>query len=184
MTKCLLISAIAKINSNINYSEQNLVNDIMERYSREKNTELQQRCLEYKRTQAKNVPIEKNTFTTIEQTPSIDFNLSFLNNYVQQKSSGKMYDASMSEMYADKFSSNEVHLNVGPYAINSYILSMPSKGNNINSLYDVKDDNLVANMKSELSVRGEQKWGASGYKDETKKEPERPSFINTQGISS
>ena len=38
MTKCLLISAIAKINSNINYAEQNLVNDIMERYSREKNT--------------------------------------------------------------------------------------------------------------------------------------------------
>ena len=47
MTKCLLISAIAKIN----YSEQNLVNDIMERYSREKNTELQQRCLE--KTQVK-----------------------------------------------------------------------------------------------------------------------------------
>ena len=184
MTKCLLISAIAKINSNINYSEQNLVNDIMERYSREKNTELQQRCLEYKRTQAKNVPIEKNTFTTIEETPSIDFNLSFLNNYVQQKGSGKVYDPSISEMFADKFSSSEVHLNVGPYAINSNILSMPSKGNNINSLYDVKDDNLVANMKSELNVRGEQKWGAGGYKEETKKVPEKPSFINTQGISS
>ena len=184
MTKCLLISAIAKINSNINYSEQNLVNDIMERYSREKNTELQQRCLEYKRTQVKNVPIEKNAFTTIEETPSIDFNLSFLNNYVQQKGSGKIYDPSISEMFADKFSSNEVHLNVGPYAINSNILSMPSKGNNINSLYDVKDDNLVVNMKSELNVRGEQKWGAEGYKDETRRIPEKPSFINTQGISS
>ena len=31
MTKCLLISAIAKISSNINFSEQNLVNDIIER---------------------------------------------------------------------------------------------------------------------------------------------------------
>ena len=184
MTKCLLISAIAKINSNINYSEQNLVNDIMERYSREKNTELQQRCLEYKRTQAKNVPIEKNKFTTIEETPSIDFSLPFLNNYVQQKSSGRVYDPSISEMFADKYSSNEVQLNVGPYAMNSNILSMPSKGNNINSLYDVKDDNLVANMKNELNVRGEQKWGAEGYKDESKKIPEKPSFINTQGIGS
>ena len=184
MTKCLLISAIAKINSNINYSEQNLVNDIMERYSREKNTELQQRCLEYKRTQAKNVPIEKNKFTTIEETPSIDFSLPFLNNYAQQKSSGRVYDPSISEMFADKYSSNEVQLNVGPYAMNSNILSMPSKGNNINSLYDVKDDNLVANMKNELNVRGEQKWGAEGYKDESKKIPEKPSFINTQGIGS
>ena len=184
MTKCLLISAIAKINSNINYSEQNLVNDIMERYSREKNTELQQRCLEYKRTQAKNAPIEKNTFTTIEETPSIDFNLSFLNNYVQQKSQGKAYDPSISEMFMDKFSSNEVHLNVGPYAMNSSILSMPSKGNNINNLYEIKDNNLVPNMRSELNVRGEQKWGAEGYKEETKKGMDKPSFINTQGISS
>ena len=184
MTKCLLISAIAKINSNINYTEQNLVNDIMERYSREKNTELQQRCLEYKRTQAKNAPIEKNTFTTIEETPSLDFDLSFLNNYVQQKSQGKIYDPSISEMFMDKFSSNEVQLNVGPYAMNSNILSMPSKGNNINSLYEVRDNNLVENMKSELNVRGEQKWGAQGYKEETKKSMDKPNYINTQGISS
>jgi AP-4 complex subunit epsilon-1 len=183
MTKCLLISAIAKINSNINFSEQNLVNDIMERYSREKNTELQQRCLEYKRTQAKNVPIEKNAFTTIEETPSLDFNLSFLNNYVQQKSSGKEYDPSISEMFMEKFSSNEVQLNVGPYAMNSNILSMPTKGNDINNLYDTKDDNLVVNMKNELSVKGEQKWGAEGYKEETKK-AEKSNFINTQSISS
>ena len=182
MTKCLLISAIAKINSNINFSEQNLVNDIMERYSREKNTELQQRCLEYKRTQAKNVPIEKNAFTTIEETPSLDFNLSFLNNYVQQKSSGKEYDPSISEMFMEKFSSNEVQLNVGPYAMNSNILSMPTKGNDINNLYDTKDDNLVVNMKNELSVKGEQKWGAEGYKEETKKS-EKSNFINTQSIS-
>ena len=185
MTKCLLISAIAKINSNINFSEQNLVNDIMERYSREKNTELQQRCLEYKRTQVKNAPIDKNKFTTIEENPSIDFELSFLNNYVQSKSNGKVYDPSMSEMFADKFSSNEVQLNVGPYAMNANILSMPSKGNNINSLYDIKDDNLVTNMKNELNVKGEQKWGASGYKEEKKEvRNNKPSFINTEGIGS
>ena len=183
MTKCLLISAIAKINSNINFSEQNLVNDIIERYSREKNVELQQRCLEYKRTQLRNVPIEKNTFTKIEETPSIDFNLPFLTEFVREKSGGKLYDSSIAEMYSDKFSSNEVQLNVGPYAINSSILSMPTKGNDINNLYETKDDNLVKNMKNELNVKGEQKWGAEGYKEETKKS-DKPSFINLQGISS
>ena len=183
MTKCLLISAIAKINSNINFSEQNLVNDIIERYSREKNVELQQRCLEYKRTQLRNVPIEKNTFTKIEETPSIDFNLPFLTEFVREKSGGKLYDSAIAEMYSDKFSSNEVQLNVGPYAINSSILSMPTKGNEINNLYETKDDNLVKNMKNELNVKGEQKWGAEGYKEETKKS-DKPSFINLQGISS
>ena len=183
MTKCLLISAIAKINSNINFSEQNLVNDIIERYSREKNVELQQRCLEYKRTQLRNVPIEKNTFTKIEETPNIDFNLSFLNDFIREKGGDKVYDPSISEMFTDKFSSNEVQLNVGPYAINSNILSMPTKGNDINILYETKDDNLVKNMKSELNVKGEQKWGAEGYKEDVKKQ-EKPSFINLQGISS
>ena len=183
MTKCLLISAIAKINSNINFSEQNLVNDIIERYSREKNVELQQRCLEYKRTQLRNVPIEKNTFTKIEETPSIDFNLPFLTEFVREKSGGKLYDSAIAEMYSDKFSSNEVQLNVGPYAINSSILSMPTKGNEINNLYETKDNNLVKNMKNELNVKGEQKWGAEGYKEETKKS-DKPSFINLQGISS
>ena len=182
MTKCLLISAIAKINSNINFSEQNLVNDIIERYSRDKNVELQQRCLEYKRTQLRNVPIQKNSFTKIEENPNIDFNLNFLDDFVKEKG-GKKYDPSLSDMYMDKFSSNEVQLNVGPYAINEGILSMPSKGNNINSLYDTSGNYLMENMKSELSVKGEQKWGEKGYQGETKKE-EKPSFFSTQGISS
>ena len=182
MTKCLLISAIAKINSNINFSEQNLVNDIIERYSRDKNVELQQRCLEYKRTQIRNVPIQKNSFTKIEENPNIDFNLNFLDDYVKEKG-GKKYDPSLSEMYMDKFSSNEVQLNVGPYAINEGILSMPSKGTNINSLYETSGNYLMENMKSELSVKGAQKWGEKGYQGETKKE-EKPSFFSTQGISS
>ena len=184
MTKCLLISAIAKINSNINYSEQNLVNDIMERYSREKNIELQQRCLEYKRTQLRNVPIVKNTFTKIEENPNIDFSLSFLNDYVKENNGGKMYNPSTSEEYIDRFSSNEAQLSFKAYEVNENILSMPSKGNNINNLYETNDRNLITNMKNELNVKGEQKWGAEGYKEEIKKF-EKPSFINTiQSISS
>ena len=38
-------------------------------------------------------------------------------------------------------------------------------------------------MKNKLIVRKKQKWGAEGYKEETKK-PEKPSFIDTRGISS
>ena len=184
MTKCLLISAIAKINSNINYSEQNLVNDIMERYSREKNTELQQRCLEYKRTQLRNIPIEKNTFTKIEENPNIDFELKFLDNYVKEKSGGKVYNPATSEEYADRFSSTESQLTFKAYEVNSNILSMPSKGNDINNLYETSDRNLMTNMKNELNVKGEQKWGATGYKEEVKRE-EKPSFINSlQSVSS
>ena len=35
------------------------MNEIIEKYSHEKNPEIQQRCLEYKRIQSKNVVIEK-----------------------------------------------------------------------------------------------------------------------------
>ena len=183
MTKCILVSAIAKINSNINFSEQNLVNDIMERYSRDKNSELQQRCLEYKRTQARNNPIEKNNFTTIEETPSIDFSLSFLNDYSKEKSNGKVYDTSISDMFLDKFGSNEVQINFRPYAQNTNITSMPSLGANINSLYEAGDDNnLSLNMKSELNVKAEQKWSVQGYKEE-KKNYEKPGYLSIEGIS-
>ena len=58
-------------------------------------------------------------------------------------------------MFIENFSSNDVQLNVRQYAMDSNILSMPSKGNKINNLYNVKDDNLVTNMKNELNVKGE-----------------------------
>ena len=155
----------------------------MMRYSRDKNSELQQRCLEYKRTQAKNNPIEKNNFTTIEETPSIDFSLSFLNGYSKEKSNGKVYDTSISDMFLDKFGSNEVQINFRPYAQNTNITSMPSLGANINSLYEAGDDNnLSLNMKSELNVKAEQKWSVQGYKEE-KKNYEKPGYLSIEGIS-
>ena len=182
MTKCFLISAISKIHSNMNYMQLSFVSDIMERYSRDKNVELQQRCLEYKRTQARNAIIEKNDISDFNN--ELDFNLSFLDNYTQSKNNGKIYDAEASELFAEKFSGTDEKLNVGPYATSSTLFSMPSKGNNINKLYESKDDNLVTNMKNELSVKGAQKWGAEGYKEDIKKVPEKPSFMNLEGISS
>ena len=65
MTKCLLISSTAKIHSNLNFISLDYVKEIIEKYSRDKNQEIQQRCLEYKRNQRKNVVIQKNQFTTI-----------------------------------------------------------------------------------------------------------------------
>ena len=94
MTKCLLISSIAKIHSNLNFISLDYVKEIIEKYSRDKNQEIQQRCLEYKRIQSKNVVIEKNQFTTIND----EFELvTSLNTFVQSRANGKTYDENISD---------------------------------------------------------------------------------------
>ena len=94
MTKCLLISSIAKIHSNLNFISLDYVKEIIEKYSRDKNQEIQQRCLEYKRNQSKNVVIEKNQFTTIND----EFELvTSLNTFVQSRANGKTYDENISD---------------------------------------------------------------------------------------
>ena len=94
MTKCLLISSIAKIHSNLNFISLDYVNEIIEKYSRDKNQEIQQRCLEYKRNQRKNVVIQKNQFTTIND----EFELvTSLNSFVQSRPNGKTYDENISD---------------------------------------------------------------------------------------
>ena len=68
--------------------------EIIEKYSRDKNQEIQQRCLEYKRNQSKNVVIEKNQFTTIND----EFELvTSLNTFVQSRANGKTYDENISD---------------------------------------------------------------------------------------
>ena len=94
MTKCLLISSITKIHSNLNFISLDYVKEIIEKYSRDKNQEIQQRCLEYKRNQSKNVVIEKNQFTTIND----EFELvTSLNTFVQSRANGKIYDENISD---------------------------------------------------------------------------------------
>ena len=94
MTKCLLISSTAKIHSNLNFISLDYVKEIIEKYSRDKNQEIQQRCLEYKRNQSKNVVIEKNQFTTIND----EFELvTSLNSFVQSRANGKTYDENISD---------------------------------------------------------------------------------------
>ena len=94
MTKCLLISSTAKIHSNLNFISLDYVKEIIEKYSRDKNQEIQQRCLEYKRNQRKNVVIQKNQFTTINDEFELDTSL---NSFVQSRPNGKTYDENISD---------------------------------------------------------------------------------------
>ena len=85
MTKCLLISSTAKIHSNLNFISLDYVKEIIEKYSRDKNQEIQQRCL------------EKNQFTTINDEFELVTSLSFLNTFVQSRANGKTYDENISD---------------------------------------------------------------------------------------
>ena len=182
MTKCFLISAIAKIHSNINYSQLTFINDIMEKYSRIKNPELQQRCIEYKRSQTKNISLILSN--NIDSNLKIDPDLNFLTEYSKSKNNGKEYNSELSDFYAEKFSSTDVKLNIGPYQVSSNLFSMPGKNENLNNLYETNDNYLVSDMKNELSVKAEKKWDIEGYKGETKNIPEKPSMLNIQSIGS
>ena len=165
MTKCLLITAIEKIHSNMNFIQLDVINDIFEKYSRDKFPEIQQRCLEYKRIIAKEMKIEKNEFTTIGDGNEIDKDLSFLNDYIEEKSAGKKYNEQIAQSIADKFSSGDVQLNVGPYDVQTSLSYVPSKKTEgMNNLYESKDNNLRKNMKNELVTNNvAQKWSSSGY---------------------
>ena len=182
MTKCLLISAIAKIHSNLNFIPLDYLNEVIEKYSRDKNPEIQQRCLEYKRIQSKNAIIEKNQFTTINDEFELDTSLPFLNSFVQQRANGKFYDENKSDRLYERFNSDSVQLNVGPYDTPDTVTSMPGKGGNFNTLYESRGNNLSTNTRNELKVTGAQKWGAEGYKDEKPIQPEKPKFLNTSSV--
>ncbi|MCQ2818466.1 MAG: hypothetical protein MJ252_14455 [archaeon] len=185
MTKCLLISAITKVHSKMGFPPLDFVADVIEKFSRDSNPEIQQRCLEYKRMQSKSTAVERNPFTTIADETEIDVELSFLNDYVQNNSNGKVYDPDFAERIYEKYSSEDVQLNVGPYDAPVSMLTMPSKDNNFNNLYESKDNNLVKNMKTKLNVKVAQKWGEEGYKEEKEPTaPSKPAFINTGSVGS
>ena len=59
MTKCFILTAINKIHSGINYLELSFVNDAINKYTKIKNPEIQQRCLEYKRNIEKRIKERK-----------------------------------------------------------------------------------------------------------------------------
>ena len=55
-------------------------------------------------------------------------------------------------------------MNIGPYQISSNILSMPGSSSKMNNLYDSNENYLTSDMKNELNVKAEKKWGEEGYK--------------------
>lgn len=184
MTKCFLISAITKVHSKMNFAPLDFVTDIIEKYSRDRNPEIQQRCLEYKRMQSRNTYVDRNEFTTINEETGIDTELNFLSDYVQSHNNGKVYDPDFADRIFEKYTQDDGTLNVGPYDAPTSVLSMPSKDNNFNNLYESKDNNMVHNMKTELNVRVAQKWGEEGYKEEKSTQPSKPAFINTGSVGS
>jgi hypothetical protein len=161
MTKCLLISSIAKIHSNLNFISLDYVKEIIEKYSREKNPEIQQRCLEYKRIQSKNVVIEKNQFTTINDEFELDTSLSFLNTFAQSRANGKTYDENISDRLYERFNSDSVQLNVGPYHSPDTVTSMPGREETLIHYMNQKGiiylQILETNLKSQEHKNGELK---------------------------
>ena len=171
LTKCLILSAIMKIHSGINYAEINSVNEAIEKYSRIKNSEIQQRCLEYKRIKQKQISQQFHNLKSINS--ELDYNLSFLNDYCKSNNANKEYNPDLSDFYTEKFSNPDKKINIGPYQDSSNILSMPGSNSKINKLYESNTSFTRSDMKNELSVKAEKKWGEDGYIKDNKKEEKK-----------
>ena len=169
MTKCFIINAIMKIHSGINYIEMNSVNEVIEKYSRIKNPEIQQRCLEYKRNKERKISQGFYNFNIFNKNSEkeIDFDLKFLNDFCNSNDN-KKYNQELSDFYIEKFSNPDKKMNIGPYQVNANILSMPGTSSKINNLYEQNENYLVNDMKNELRVKAEKKWGEEGYKNNEK----------------
>ena len=170
MTKCFILTAINKIHSGINYLELSFVNDAINKYTKIKNPEIQQRCLEYKRNIEKLLPQNFYDFNTYNKSDNnqIDFDLKFLDDFTKTNNNNKEYNPDLSDYYMDKFSNTDKKMNIGPYQISSNILSMPGESAKMNKLYDSDNKYTTTNMKNELNVKAEKKWGEEGYKKEEK----------------
>jgi hypothetical protein len=171
MTKCMLITAITKIHSNINFMPLDFITNLIEKYSRDKNVEIQQRCLEYKRLMKTNTKIDKNQFTTILDEIDIDKELSFLDKYVQSKirNEGALpYDRNKYEDEKNIVGKlEERRLNVGPYTAPA--LEKTEASNKLMTLYDEKKGSNLKEISGDLKGVNTNKWTREGYKEEEKK---------------
>jgi len=155
MTKCLIITGITKLHSNLNFFELEFVDNIIKKYSMDQNVEIQQRCLEYKKLIKTKTPIAKNQFTTILDDIDIDTSLSFLDNFVSQKISqgAKEYDRERYEQEKSIFSKDEKQLVIGPYQAPELLDPTPSKNSNkLTSLYDDRQNHQKKVLNTELKV--------------------------------
>ena len=170
--KCFIINAIMKIHSGINYIEITSVDEAINKYSKIKNPEIQQRCLEYKRNKEKKISQGFYNFNICNKNSNkdIDFDLKFLNDFCNTNNkSSKKYNPDLSDYYMEKFSNPDKKINIGPYQVTSNILSMPGANSKMNNLYESNQNYLTNDMKNELRIKAEKKWGEEGY---SKKEEE------------
>jgi len=171
MTKCMLISSITKLHSNIQFKDLDFINSLIEKYSRDQNVEIQQRCLEYKRLLKTNTSILKNQFTTIIDDLDIDNTLSFLDNFVQNKirAGGREYDRNRYEEEKNFFRKEVKELVIGPYQAPEILDPTPSANQNkFTSLYDDRQNYQKKITSNELKS-GTNVWSKEGYVGETKK---------------
>ena len=84
---------------------------------KDKNVEIQQRCLEYYRLIKSETNITKNQFTTTQDEIDIDISLSFLDNYVNSmvKDTGKLYDRKKYDQEKLGIFDTQKEINYKPY---------------------------------------------------------------------
>jgi AP-4 complex subunit epsilon-1 len=179
ITKCILITAITKLHSNINFQELDFITNIIEKYSRDINSEMQQRCAEYKRLLKTNTIMLKNQFTTTLDDLDIDCNMNFLNNYVNDRirKGAKKYDRKSYEAEKGIFEREDMKLNTTPY--DEPVLHT-APGRNVNTFtkgYSNREPskNVVSN---ELKGPSANKWGKEGYREDIKPTPQ--TFVQQQ----
>jgi len=167
--RCWLITALTKLHSSIGFKPIESIESIIKRFSRDKNVEIQQRCLEYSRILTSETQIERNQFTTIQDECDIDTSFSFLNNFVDTKikQGFKKYDRKRFEkgLVTEKKS----ELNLTPYQNPERIDMKISK--DFNQYYDNKDYS-VKTKNTELKVNVPKVWGKDGIKEPEKKVPD------------
>lgn len=161
-TKGLLLTAVMKLHSTLSYKEMDITNNIIERYSKGLNTELQQRALEYSRLIKTETELKLNPFTVVGDDLDIDEGLNFLNDYVHQaiRNGGKQYDRERYDEEKGVFTKPTSTLNTESYPDPSTLYSMPGKkANNQNILFTNTNFSNKNIESSELKVTGPRVWG-------------------------
>lgn len=169
MTKCMLVSAITKIHSNMSFTPLEFINNTIVKFTRDKNVEIQQRCYEYKRLSQMSTAIVNNQFTTTVDDIDIDVDLSFLDAFVKNRinNGAKVYDRKKFEQERNIFERDQGgKLNIGPYTAPETMSLNPSEqGQQLTRLYDPTHGTTKQKISGELIVTGKKIWSAQGISE-------------------
>jgi hypothetical protein len=190
-TKCWLITALTKLHSNFKSLKVDFVEKIIEKYSRDKNVEIQQRCLEYYRLIKSETNITKNQFTTTQDEIDIDISLSFLDNYVNSmvKDTGKVYDRKKYDQEKLGIFDTQKEINYKPYqapVTSIYKEASKEKEKYESRLYANNNYNVnKTSLSNELKVDVPKVWRPDeGYVGKKEDKPHLNTEINISSLSS